>query len=210
MGPQSSSSMEATEAAKTMYAPQDQMSPQCPQGPDRTSSSSAAAAAAAAMMGPRTPSQRDQYQRASSDYPRLDVVPGILIVLILILKPAVMAHLPKPQLPTQPSYNPAAYAQVSGYPPTSCHSLNFKFRLPSNRLLRHCTVHPQLSQWQNQCHLPPRSFHGRQHQLQLNLEVVGVLVLIISISLLFLVKVTSVKSCWRKPSRPKSSMPLRC
>jgi hypothetical protein len=110
----SSSSIEATEAAKTMYA-QGQISPQRPQGPDRTSSSNATAAAAAAMMGPRTPSQRDQYQRASSDYPvgrgsgypnRLDSHP----------EAGGYGSPPKPQLPTQPSYNPAAYAQVSGYP----------------------------------------------------------------------------------------------
>ena len=66
-GPSSGSSMEATEAAKTMYA-QSQTSPQRPSAPDRTSSSSAAAAAAAAMSGQQSPSQRDQYQRASSDY----------------------------------------------------------------------------------------------------------------------------------------------
>jgi hypothetical protein len=114
-------SSEATEAAKMMYAAQGQTSPQRPGGPDRTSSSSAAAAAAAsmAMAGPHSPSQRDQYGRPSADHAagrtagaaagygtRLDSHPE-----------DNYGSPPKPQLPTQPSYNPAAYAQVSGYPP---------------------------------------------------------------------------------------------
>jgi hypothetical protein len=102
-----------------MYT-QGQISPQRPSGPDRTSSSSAAAAAAAAMSSGRTPSQRDQYQRASSDYaagrgaaaaygpPRLDSHP----------EDGGYGAPPKPQAPAQPSYNPAAYAQVNNnYPP---------------------------------------------------------------------------------------------
>jgi hypothetical protein len=119
-GPSSPSSTEATEAAKTMYAQQQgPTSPNRPLGPDRTSSASAAAAAAAAMSGSgqRTPSQRDQYQRSSTDYagrttatgyppPRLDTHP----------EDSGYGAPPKPQPPTQPSYNPAAYAQVSGYP----------------------------------------------------------------------------------------------
>jgi classical protein kinase C len=118
----STPSLEATEAAKMMYA-QGQTSPQRPGGPDRTSSSSAAAAAAAsmAMAGPRSPSQRDQYGRSTPDYvggrtsgtgagygTRLDSRPD----------DNSYGSPPKPQVPTQPSYNPAAYAQVSGYPPT--------------------------------------------------------------------------------------------
>lgn len=112
-----SSSIEATEAAKTMYAQQQgPTSPQRPPGPDRTSSASAAAAAAAAMSGtgPRSPTQRDPYQRSSTDYrttatgypSRLDSHP----------EDSGYGAPPKPQAPTQPSYNPAAYAQVSGYP----------------------------------------------------------------------------------------------
>jgi len=110
-----SSSLEATEAAKAMYS-QGQTSPNRPAGPDRTGSASAAAAAAAAMTGQRTPSQRDQYQRSNSDYGsqagrgaggyggpvRLDTHPED-------------SNWAKPQAPAQPSYNPAAYAQVSGY-----------------------------------------------------------------------------------------------
>ncbi|TVY78140.1 Protein kinase C-like [Lachnellula suecica] len=125
-GPSSASSSEATEAARTMYSQQQQQSPTSPQrplGPDRTSSASAAAAAAAAMSGtgPRsptqTPAQRDQYQRSSTDYagrttatgypaPRLDTHP----------EDSGYGAPPKPQPPTQPSYNPAAYAQVNNYP----------------------------------------------------------------------------------------------
>ncbi|KAE8447716.1 hypothetical protein EG329_010523 [Mollisiaceae sp. DMI_Dod_QoI] len=120
-GGSSASSMEATEAAKTMYA-QGQMSPQSqrPPGPDRTASSSAAAAAMAAMSGPRSPTQRDPrdpYQRVSSDYPsgrgptnpsygasRLESHP----------EDASYGSPPKSQQPSQPAYNPAAYAQVTG------------------------------------------------------------------------------------------------
>lgn len=120
-----SSSMEATEAAKTMYAAQGQTSPQTsrPPGPDRIASSSAAAAAMAAMSGPKSPTQRDNrdpYQRTSADYPggrgsanaayggtRLDSH----------TEDMSYALPPKTQQPAQPAYNPAAYAQVTGnYP----------------------------------------------------------------------------------------------
>lgn len=115
-GPTTPSS-EATEAAKVMYAAQGQISPQRPAGPDRTSSSSAAAAAAAsvAMAGPRSPSQRDQYGGPPADYGggRPSGAPGYGRE-----SQDSYGSPPKPQAPTQPSYNPAAYAQVSGYPPT--------------------------------------------------------------------------------------------
>ncbi len=115
-----SSSTEATEAAKVMYA-QGQTSPQRPTGPDRTSSSSAAAAAAAAMAGPKSPTQRDQYQRAPSDY---GSGRGTTPTATAGYNNRVDSHTddsgygapPKPQAPSQPAYNPAAYAQVSGYP----------------------------------------------------------------------------------------------
>jgi Protein kinase domain len=113
-GPTTPSS-EATEAAKMMYVAQGQISPQRPGGPDRTSSSSAAAAAATvAMAGPRSPSQRDQYGRPPVDYAggRPAGAPGYGQTNDNYGSP------PKPQAPTQPSYNPAAYAQVSGYPST--------------------------------------------------------------------------------------------
>lgn len=111
-------SAEATEAAKMMYAAQGQTSPQRPGGPDRTSSSSAAATAASvAMAGPRSPSQRDQYGRPPVDYAggRPTGPPGYGRE-----RPEDVTYgsPPKPQAPTQPSYNPAAYAQVSGYPST--------------------------------------------------------------------------------------------
>jgi serine/threonine protein kinase len=66
--------------------------------------------------GQRTPSQRDPYQRSSTDYAGRTTATGYPA-------PRLDTHLedgygapPKPQAPTQPSYNPAAYAQVSGYP----------------------------------------------------------------------------------------------
>jgi len=113
-----SSSMEATEAAKAMYS-QGQTSPiqQRPPGPDRTGSSSAAAAAAAAMAGPKSPTQqRDPYQRSSTDYAGRggSSAPGYANRMDSHSEDGYGAP-PKPQAPSQPSYNPAAYAQVSGY-----------------------------------------------------------------------------------------------
>jgi hypothetical protein len=123
------SSIEAQEAAKTMYAQQQQQqgptSPtQRPQGPDRTASSNAAAAAAAAMTGSRPQStQRDPYVRSSTDYTQAQrPAPGGGYGA----PPSLNTHseesvsgygpAPRPQVPSTPSYNPAAYAQVSGYP----------------------------------------------------------------------------------------------
>jgi hypothetical protein len=117
-----SSSTEATEAAKSMYAAQGQTSPQSPRpaGPDRTASSSAAAAAMAAMSGPKSPTQRDNrdpYQRTSTDYPS-----GRAPNNAAYGSTRLESHTedmsyglpPKTQQPTQPAYNPAAYAQVTG------------------------------------------------------------------------------------------------
>lgn len=113
----SSTSQEAQDAAKAMY--QQQTLPNRPSAGDRLPSSNAAAAAAAAMnSGGRPTSQRDQYQ-PQSDYggrpeygarqdPRLDQGYG--------------GQQQKPQPPAQPSYNPAAYANVSGYPQQPQHS----------------------------------------------------------------------------------------
>lgn len=122
-GANSASSIEATEAAKTMYAQQQgQISPQRPAGPDRTSSASAAAAAAAAMAGPKSPTQRDQYQRSSTDYSSGRgsgpvISPGPYNNRLDTHQEASGYNQPpKPQAPSQPSYNPAAYAEVSGYP----------------------------------------------------------------------------------------------
>lgn len=112
----SSASVEATEAAKQMYA-QGQTSPrqQRPLGPDRTASSSAAAAAAAAMAGPKSPTQREQYQRSSTDYAGRggSTAPSYANRMDSHPEAGGYGAPPKPQAPTQPSYNPAAYAQVS-------------------------------------------------------------------------------------------------
>lgn len=93
-------STEATEAAR--YAQQQRPMP------DRTSSAtSAASAAAAAAMQQRAPSQRAPYERSSTDYTAGRPQD----------KPGYAAHDRQQQ---QPSYNPAAYANVSnvgGYPP---------------------------------------------------------------------------------------------
>jgi classical protein kinase C len=67
------------------------------------------------MAGPRSPSQRDQYGGPPTDYGggRPSGAPGYGRE-----SQDSYGSPPKPQAPTQPSYNPAAYAQVSGYPPT--------------------------------------------------------------------------------------------
>ncbi|KAH6676701.1 hypothetical protein B0J14DRAFT_359537 [Halenospora varia] len=114
-GATTSSSTEAVNAAQQMYA--GQVSPQRPPGPDRTSSSSAAAAAAAsAMSGSRTTSQRTDYQRSSTDYTGGKQSSGYGGLPQLDSHPETgYGSPPKPQAPATPSYNPAAYAQVSGY-----------------------------------------------------------------------------------------------
>lgn len=109
----STTSPEATEAAKAMYAAQGQMSPNRPQGPDRTPSSNAAAAAAAAMTGQRTPSQRDQYQRSQSDYTQAGRGAGGYPSnrLDTHAEAGGYGSPNKPQT-TTPTYDPAAYARM--------------------------------------------------------------------------------------------------
>ena len=114
----SSTSQEAQDAAKAMY--QQQTSPNRPSVGDRLPSSNAAAAAAAAMnAGGRPTSQRDQSYQQQSDYggkpeygarrdSRGDQAYG--------------SQQQKLPAPAQPSYNPAAYANVSGYPQQPQHS----------------------------------------------------------------------------------------
>ena len=111
------SSMEATEAAKAMYS-QGQGSPGRPAGPERTPSANAAAAAAAAMTGIRP--LQNQYPQSPADYGsqtgtgrapnayanRLDTQ----------VQDATYGMPPRQVMPPTPSYNPAAYAEVSGYP----------------------------------------------------------------------------------------------
>jgi classical protein kinase C len=73
------------------------------------------------MAGPKSPTQRDQYQRAPSDY---GSGRGTTPTATAGYNNRVDSHTddsgygapPKPQAPSQPAYNPAAYAQVSGYP----------------------------------------------------------------------------------------------
>ena len=103
-------SQEAADAAKATYGAQQHRPPQ-----DRTSSSSSAAsaAAAAAMQGSPSP-QRGAYERSSTDYTAGRGSGGYGAPQD---KPGYAAHERQQQ---QPSYNPAAYANVSnvgGYPP---------------------------------------------------------------------------------------------
>ncbi|KAI6247830.1 Protein kinase C-like [Erysiphe necator] len=102
----STSPIQAIEAAKTMYA-QGQTSSSRPPGSD-ISSSSAAAAASAAMSGQKIKSPHELYGKFS----------GSTYNTSPTSRPDENLHNlpPKSQSSSQPSYNPAAYAQVSGYP----------------------------------------------------------------------------------------------
>ncbi len=125
--PHGSSSAASLEAAKASYnTPSQPPAPQQRPAPAaRTASSqSAAAAAAAALSGKRAPSQRGPaaYQRSSTDY---TAGPGSRTSAGYA--PSMDPHPERDsgygqgrpvQQPTQQStYDPAAYAAVSGYPP---------------------------------------------------------------------------------------------
>lgn len=111
-GSSSITSQEAADAAKATYAAQQQQRPPS----DRTSSTnSAASAAAAAAMQQRSPSQRGAYERSSTDYTAQSR--GSQGYAAPQDRPGYAAH--DRQQP-QSTYNPAAYANVSGaggYPP---------------------------------------------------------------------------------------------
>jgi classical protein kinase C len=122
-GPGTGASAESIEAAKAMYANQQssQQQPGRPSGPDRTASSqSAAAAAAAAMTGSaaaaqRVPSLRGQYARSSSDYNNAGR--GTNTYASPLDTHQESGYGDRTQQPQTPSYNPADYANVTGYPP---------------------------------------------------------------------------------------------
>lgn len=109
-------SQEATDAAKAMYT--SQTSPIRPGQADRTSSSStsaataAAAAASAAMSGVMaSPSSRSG---TTSDYQNR---PGGYGGPIDTHEDAYSSSAQQYNMPSQPKYNPAAYANVGNYPP---------------------------------------------------------------------------------------------
>ncbi|KAM0191126.1 hypothetical protein ACHAPC_002396 [Botrytis cinerea] len=118
------SSSEATQAAQAMYQQSTTSPQQRPAGPDRTSTSSsatAAAAAATAAMGGRQPiPPKDQYSRASTDYTnQVGAQRGSAVHAQPLDKhseDSPYGATPSAQMPTQPTYNPALYANVdSGY-----------------------------------------------------------------------------------------------
>lgn len=112
---QNIASQEATDAAKAMYT--SQASPTRPGQADRTSSSSAAAAtaaaaASAAMSGVMaSPSSRPG---PTSDYQNR---PGGYGGSIDTHEDAYAGSAQQYNIPSQPKYNPAAYANVGNYPP---------------------------------------------------------------------------------------------
>lgn len=97
-----------------MYS-QGQGAPGRPAGPERTPSANAAAAAAAAMTGIRP--QQNQYPQSPADYgtPGRNSGPYANRVDTQI-QDASYGMPPKQVMNSTPSYNPAAYAEVSGYP----------------------------------------------------------------------------------------------
>ncbi|KAI1470864.1 uncharacterized protein F4812DRAFT_450071 [Daldinia caldariorum] len=107
----STASQEATDAAKAMYA--SQASPTRPIYPDRTSSGSSAAAAAAtaAMSGsvssPGRPTQASDYSGRTGGYGGTADTQ----------EDPYAAGQPY-NVPSQPKYNPAAYANIANYPPS--------------------------------------------------------------------------------------------
>ncbi|KAI1267163.1 hypothetical protein F5Y18DRAFT_444127 [Xylariaceae sp. FL1019] len=104
-------SQEATDAAKAMYT--SQTSPTRPVQPDRTSSSSAAAAAASAAMG-GTISSQSLRPSAQSDYP--SGRPSGYGSSADSHNDPYASNQPSYNLPSQPKYNPALYANVNTYP----------------------------------------------------------------------------------------------
>ncbi|KAI2466794.1 hypothetical protein F4781DRAFT_434009 [Annulohypoxylon bovei var. microspora] len=106
-------SQEATEAAKAMYA--SQTSPSRPMHPDRTSSGSSAAAAAATAAMSGTMASQSGRPGQLSDYSsgRVGGYGGALDA-----QEDPYASNQAYNLPTQPKYNPAAYANVANYPPS--------------------------------------------------------------------------------------------
>jgi classical protein kinase C len=105
------SSLEAAEAAKAMYS-QPQGSPGRPAGPERTPSANAAAAAAAAMTGVRP--QQNQYPQSPADYGTPGRNPDPYANRAGAQIQDASYGMPPKQVTS--SYNPAAYAEVSGYP----------------------------------------------------------------------------------------------
>ncbi|KAI1455986.1 hypothetical protein F4805DRAFT_468393 [Annulohypoxylon moriforme] len=106
-------SQEATDAAKAMYA--SQTSPSRPVHPDRTSSGSSAAAAAAATAAMSGTMASQSSRPGQMDYSsgRVGGYGGALDA-----QEDPYAASQGYNMPTQPKYNPAAYANVSNYPPS--------------------------------------------------------------------------------------------
>ncbi|KAI0900032.1 hypothetical protein F4806DRAFT_276407 [Annulohypoxylon nitens] len=132
-------SQEATDAAKAMYA--SQTSPSRPVHPDRTSSGSSAAAAAAAtaaMSG--TMASQSSRPGQISDYSsgRVGGYGGPLDT-----QEDPYAASQGYNMPTQPKYNPAAYANVSNYPPSQP---QIPQQQPQQRPIQTQSPAPQLQQ----------------------------------------------------------------
>ncbi|KAI1775295.1 hypothetical protein F4818DRAFT_45886 [Hypoxylon cercidicola] len=112
-------SQEATEAAKAMYA--SQTSPSRPMHPDRTSSGSNAAAAAAAtaaataaMSGSMTSQSSRPGQITDYSSGKVGGYGGSMDAQEDLYGSSSQPY----NVPSQPKYNPAAYANISNYPPS--------------------------------------------------------------------------------------------
>ncbi|KAI5868700.1 hypothetical protein GGS23DRAFT_592454 [Durotheca rogersii] len=109
----SAASQEATDAAKAMYA--SQTSPSRPAHPDRTSSGSSAAAAAAATAA--------MSNTLASQAARPGQIPDYSAGRVGSFGPGdsqgdLYSAGQGYNVPSQPKYNPAAYANISNYPPS--------------------------------------------------------------------------------------------
>lgn len=106
-------SQEATDAAKAMYA--SQASSSRPMHPDRTSSgSSAAAAAATAAMSGSMASQSTRPGQITDYSSKVGGFGGSLDAQEDMYGSSSQGY----NIPSQPKYNPAAYANISNYPPS--------------------------------------------------------------------------------------------
>ncbi|RKF72151.1 Protein kinase C-like [Golovinomyces cichoracearum] len=134
--PLSGTSQDTAEAAKTTYT-QGQTPSNRASVFDKPSSSAATAAAAAAMSGPKNTSAIDSHGKPPTDYQHSRIVSGSGFNTSPTSRTDNSPYKTsqKPQSPSQSSYNPAAYAQVSGYPTQPLSSAQLNQTLSSNQQL---------------------------------------------------------------------------
>ncbi|OTB03279.1 hypothetical protein M426DRAFT_74054 [Hypoxylon sp. CI-4A] len=153
-------SQEATEAAKAMYA--SQASPTRPAHPDRTSSGSSAAAAAAtaAMSGTMASSSSRPPQLPDFTSGRIGGYGGSPDA-----QEDPYASSQGYNVPSQPKYNPAAYANISNYPPSQPQAQPQQQRPPVQQQ-QPLSPAPQIQQQQQQMYPPAAPVAKPQQPVQ--------------------------------------------